>query len=204
LTTRFVQAAFAVILVGCGLGCSGSNEEAKTMSGSKTDATPSTTSGPVERQVASRLGPAPTNCRGSLTRSKAPGFGLLLGKKPVWFGPYARYDRRRQTLRLFPDTPKVQLGWRIKVLWLVWEKQEAPVTIKAGRLAGAASPPLIQLGGEGTPRTSVSLDPKHPGAYSNPHTADFPSYIYFSGAGCIFLQATWPEGNWRAVFGVGR
>lgn len=172
------------------------------MSGSKDDAQAITTTGPAERQVASSVGPPPPNCGGPLARSKPPGFGLLFGEKPVWFAPYARYEMRRQALHLLPDTPREHLGWRIKVLWLVLRKQEAPVTIKAGSLAGPASSPLIEL--EGSPRTSVVLDPKNPGAYSNPHTADFPSYVYFVGAGCFFFQATWPEGRWRAVFGMGR
>jgi hypothetical protein len=32
---------------------------------------------------------------------------------------------------------------------------------------------------------------------------EFPSYLYFDGAGCFELEATWQEGSWRLVFGLG-
>ena len=33
---------------------------------------------------------------------------------------------------------------------------------------------------------------------------EFPSYVYFDGAGCFELEAEWATGSWRLVFGLGR
>jgi len=152
--------------------------------------------------VASRLGPAPSSCEGPVSRSTPPGFGLLFGENPVWFGPYAGYGEKGKALHLLRDSPRTRLGWRIKVLWVVADEQKTPVTVRV-ESTDAAAPALIEPAG-GSPQESAVLDPKHPGAYSNPDTADFPSYVYFPKAGCYAFEATWPDGTWQVVLGVGR
>src|SRR5687768_2417376 len=174
-------------------GFSGSGQSSGEQDADKTTVPAEETTPPAERVVASRLASAPTNCEGPISRSKPPGFGLLFGENPVWFGPYARYGRIEQSLHLQPDSPRTELGWRIKVLWLVSSKQDAPVTIRVGSMGGA-TPPLVELAG-GSAHVSAVLDPNNPGAYSNPNTADFPSYVYFAEAGCFFFDATWPGGK---------
>ncbi len=49
-------------------------------------------------------------------------------------------------LRLPPDTPYVEEGWRVKVLWLVTERQKDPVTLEATPVA-EGEPALVELVG---------------------------------------------------------
>ena len=105
-----------------------------------------------------------------------------------------------EVMRLPPDTPCTEHGWRIKVLWLAPAEYEHQITVQSVRVDDG-DPALIQL--TTVPRERIVLDPANAGAYSNPKTADFPSSVYFPEAGCYAFEAAWPDGSWRAVLAVG-
>jgi len=145
------------------------------------------------------LGAPPADCKSRAPRSKPPGFpGPVIGREPVWMGVYAPV--RREALRLPPDTPYTEHGWRIKVLWLTPAEYAHQITVQSLRV-GEGDPALIEL--VTVPRERIVLDPANPGAYSNPKTADFPSSVYFPQAGCYVFEAAWPGGSWRVVLAVG-
>jgi hypothetical protein len=127
----------------------------------------------------------------------------MLGVEPVWAGPYATYKPAEQALHLGPDVPRTLRGWRIKVLWAVSPTLKANVAVRAGLLE-SRRPLWLEIEGQ-KPSTRPVLDPKHPGVPPVPGEArQFPSYLYFPRAACYFLEASWPGGRWRMVFGAGR
>jgi hypothetical protein len=134
----------------------------------------------------------------------SPDYAPLLGRAPVWFGPYLKVDERRSTFHILADAPRTDHGWRVKFLWVIDPGQEAPVTIRGGDLSGDRG---LSLEPEGTKvSASATLDPGRPGVPPDPSSGfkEFPSYVYFPAAGCYFLEATWPGGSWRIVFAAGR
>ena len=149
------------------------------------------------------LGAAPVRCGPLPPRSEAPGTGPMFGSDPFWFGPYAGYDETRRAIRIRADAPHTRNGWQIKTLWLVSQHANATVNVRVGGLAQDAQM-SVRLSGRYLLQRSFVLDPAHPGAFHDPATADFPSYVYFSRAGCYFVEASWPSGMTRVILGVGR
>jgi hypothetical protein len=186
-----MRAAAAAILLVTALACD-SGEEGR-------EGTAATSSSATD---APALEAPPESCEASAPESKPPGFPApVYGRAPVWMGLYG--DTRSGALLLPPDTPYTEHGWRIKVLWLLTARQKNEVTVRAQRIDRGPSA-LIEVAGSGGPRDEVVLDPANPPAYSNPRTADFPSSVYFSDAGCYAFEASWPGGRWRAIVPVGR
>jgi hypothetical protein len=131
----------------------------------------------------------------------SPDYAPLLGRAPVWFGPYLDVDEGRSILRIPADAPRTPYGWRVKFLWIVDLPQAAPVTLHGGEVSG---PRALWIEPESAEQaaTEAALDPGPPGSGSG--FKEFPSYIYLPAAGCYFLQAAWQGGSWRIDFAAGR
>lgn len=200
---RVLLAAFCIATVLS--SCTGGKPRAGTPQGStaQAESTGSTSPSPT---VARSLGPPPRGCGAPrLTRSKvSPNYAPLLGRAPVWFGPYLSVDERRSIFHVLADAPRTGHGWRVKFLWVIGPGQDAPVTVRGGDLSGERQL-LLELEGAEV-AASATLDPQRPGAVSDPSSGfkEFPSYVYFPAVGCYFLEASWPGGSWKLVFSVGR
>lgn len=195
-TLRKAIAIAALVAAGC-------SPEAGT--GAREQPSPSAvpTAEPVD--VARRLRPPPDDCRGPAPHPAivARAYGKLVGEEPLWAGFYARY---RRSLRAYsaPDAPREPYGFRIKVLWIMSPRQKGAVTISGSNLA-TGSPLYFEVEDLGDRETAAAavLEPEAGG----PGTGgwkEFPSYVYFDGAGCFELEAEWAEGSWRLAFGLGR
>lgn len=202
---RFVMLVAAFYVAAALSSCTGGKPRAGTPEGSpaKADSTSSTSPSP---KVARSLGPPPRGCGAPrLSRSAvSPNYAPLLGRAPVWFGPYLSVDERRSTFHVLADAPRTERGWRVKFLWVIGPAQDAPVTLRGGDLSGEHQVPLELEGAEVA--ASATLDPERPGALPDPSSGfkEFPSYLYFPAAGCYFLEASWPGGSWKIAFAVGR
>lgn len=185
--------------------CVGREPRAGAPEGGTTRAEPTSSTAPFAK-VARSLGSPPRGCGAPrLTRSEvSPDYAPLLGRAPVWFGPYLSVDERRSTFHVLADAPRTGHGWRVKFLWVIGPGQKAPVTLRGGDLAGGHQVPLELEGAEAA--ASATLDPERPGALPDRSNGlkEFPSYVYFPAAGCYFLEASWPGGSWKVVFAVGR
>ena len=173
-------------------------DAAETVSPSAPAATPN------PPRVAAKLGPPPANCTGPAPdpRRVVRLYGSLTGERPVWGGIYARYRPEHQAFYA-SDAPRTRFGYRIKVLWVVHPRQKAPVTVE-GRALATGDPVYFDVGGTGSPEPSAHLDPDEPGTVPEHDWKEYPSYLFFGRAGCYDLEASWPGGGWRRVFGFGR
>jgi hypothetical protein len=156
------------------------------------------------RDVAGRLLPAPDHCRGPSPKPRivAPAYGKLIGFKPLWAGFYAAYQQERQAFRA-ADAPRKPYGFRIKVLWIMSPGQEGQVNITGTNL-GNGRPMYFRVEDLAQQATTASLDPSANESPPTDHWREFPSYMYFDGAGCFELEAPWDTSSWRIVFGFGR
>ena len=131
--------------------------------------------------------------------------GRVIGRKPVWAGPYGMLDPKSGALQLVAAPPHTRYGWRDKVLWLVASHYTGVIRLR-GLSLGSGQPMRfsVELSGRGV-RTFGLLNHGKPGAVSNPgDPKQFPSYIYFPKAGCYAMSASWKHGSWRVVLGLGR
>lgn len=180
-----------------GSGCSSHSPSASGAS-SKT-----TTSPGVSRTLAS----APTTCPGPKPRPRqvTPSVGRVIGRKPVWAGPYGMLDPKTDALQLVGNVPRTRYGWRDKVLWLVAYHHKGVIRLRGhGIRTGTPLRFNVIRSGEGTTTTGL-LNHGRPGAVSNPgEPKQFPSHIYFPKVGCYSLSASWKGGSWKVVLGLGR
>lgn len=153
-------------------------------------------------EVARRLGAAPADCPGPHPRPRAvsPAYAPLVGERPLWAGLYARYDGGAHAF-VARDAPRTEHGFRIKVLWIMSPAREAPVTISGSNVASRA-PLRFDIEEIADTDTTASLDPDLGGAGEG-GWREFPSYVYFDGAGCFRLTASWDDGSWELTFGFG-
>jgi hypothetical protein len=153
--------------------------------------------------VARRLGAAPTNCPGPHPRRQqvSPAYAPLIGERPLWAGFYARYDRGAHAF-IARDARRTKHGFRIKVLWVMSPTRDIPVTISGHNIASRAALrfDIEEVADKGI---AASLDPDVAGVGEG-GWREFPSYLYFDGAGCFRLTASWDETSWDLTFGFGR
>lgn len=163
-----------------------------------------TPSSPALPKVASKLGAPPTGCRGPAPDPKpvVRFYGSLLGEKPLWAGMYARY-RPEHRAYYAPDARRTKYGFRIKVLWIMHPSQDTPVTVE-GRELRNDQPIYMHHEGIDAPVLAVEFDPENPGTVPETNWKEYPSYLFFSRAGCYEVKVTWSGGTWRRVFGFGR
>jgi hypothetical protein len=175
--------------------------KASSSQSSVTTPTPTQESFP---RVADKLGPPPTDCTGPkpAPHTVVRRYGSLDGEKPVWGGIYARYRPEDQAFYA-SDARRTRYGFRIKVLWIIHPRHDTPVTIE-GRDVRNDKPIYFDVGASGSPAPSAHLDPKHPGTVPESKWKEYPTYLFFSRASCYELEASWPGGSWRRVFGFGR
>jgi hypothetical protein len=129
-------------------------------------------------------------------------YGELIGRGPVWGGFYTDHPPRRGIF-VSPDAPRTPLGWRIKVLWVMKADNEARVTLEGQDARTGAALWFKPSNADAGP--SATLDPTQPGAPSeNSRWLNFPSYLFFPGAGCFRLGVRSSSGGWEMVFGFGR
>lgn len=198
-THRAIQlsAAGAILVAVAGSGCSGHSGSDKGASAT------AAVNGTVSRQLA----PAPTTCPGPKPRPKkvTPGVNRVIGRSPVWAGPYGMLDPKTGALQMVGNVPRTRYGWRDKVLWLVAYHHKGVIRLRGRNLTtGTALEFNVELSGVGTTTTGL-LNHGKPGAVTNPgEPKQFPSYIYFTEAGCYVLSASWNGGSWKIVLGLGR
>lgn len=125
----------------------------------------------------------------------------MIGERPVWAGPYARYDPATGTL-VARDAPRTKHGSRVKFLWVMPPTREGPVEISGKNISSDAS---VRFDVEeiATRDAVARLDPDFAGVGES-GWSEFPSYLYFDGAGCFTLEASWASGEWSLTFGFGR
>ena len=121
----------------------------------------------------------------------------------MWAGVYATYDRTNQRYRIERDARRMRHGWRVKVLWVVSTDLESPARVRGHELGGGTSLWFeVEDRGE-TPVATATLDGAAPGGSTTTGYRDFPSYMYVPRAGCYELEASWSDGSWQLVFGLG-
>jgi hypothetical protein len=134
---------------------------------------------------------------------KAGPYGELIGRGPVWGGFYTPHPPSHGGIFASSDAPRTHFGWRIKVLWVMQAHNQAPVTIEGQNVRTGAALWFEPSNAEAGP--AAMLNPAQPGAPSeNPGWLNFPSYLYFPGAGCFTLATRSAAGGWQMVFGFGR
>lgn len=155
-------------------------------------------------EVSLDLGAPPSRCAGTSPRPQSvdPSYGKVIGGDPLWGGFYAKLDAKANAFHA-GDAERTELGWRIKVLWLIRPEQTEPVTVE-GMHASSGEHLWFEVADQGENTTEPRLDPSHPGAVSEGDWKEFPSYLYFPRAGCYALRARWPGGEWDLGFGFGR
>lgn len=155
----------------------------------------------VEPSVEAKLGKAPRDCPGTLTRERVGSYGPAYGGDGVWAGIYAELEAPNILHGL--DAPLTSDGWRLKVLWIVDPDHPARITL-AGSETTRSWPIEFQIGGTSSVKsTSPVLDPDHPSIPLQDEFANFPSYIYLVGSGCYQLGASWESGGWGLEFAFG-
>lgn len=182
------------------------------LAGSSCESTPEPQAGPTASpspaaptepapEVARRLGPAPSSCRGPRPRREqvSRAYAPLVGEKPLWAGFYARYEPERGAFAA-PDAPRTELGFRIKVLWVMAHGYEGTVSI-SGVNAGTGSP--LVFGFEDTGDTTTPVLSPESGGVGEGGWKEFPSYVYFDRAGCFVVEVASDRRSWRVGFGFG-
>ena len=156
----------------------------------------------TETAVDRVLRPAPRGCKVTpLVREEvSPEYAPLLGGEPVWFGPYLRVEPQRSTFHILRDSPRKKLGWRVKFLWIVRRSHHTTVTVRGADARGRS---LWFAHAGRYPTRVVRLAPTAADSVGTDF-AEFPSYVYFPGAGCFVLEARWSDGSWRLAFAAGR
>ncbi len=205
---RLIASAACVLLLGACTSSapnSGARRPPERASPSQSPAVPTSTPEPEALpRVAAKLGPPPTDCTGPPPdpRPVVRLYGALDGARPIWAGIYARYRHAHQAFYA-ADAPRTKHGYRIKVLWVMHPRQKSPVEVE-GRALATGRPLYFDVGNTGEPVRSARLNPKEPGTVPEHDWKEYPSYLFFARAGCYELEAKWPGGSWRRVFGFGR
>jgi hypothetical protein len=198
----------AATVIAAGAACSGERGKAARGNG-PVETSPRITSSlgssstSEHPEIAVRLRPAPDDCHGPAPQptTVTPAYGKLIGQKPMWGGFYAAYREQRQAFSA-PDAPPKTYGFRVKVLWIMWPKQQVPVRITGTNLANGA-PLYFDIEDVAKHDRAATLNPGA-GGIGEQGWREFPSYLYFDRAGCFELKADWEGGSWRLVFGLGR
>ena len=115
--------------------------------------------------------------------------------------PNAQGTSPRMSGPTLPDAPRTHFGYRVKVLWIMAPSQDKPVSVTAANIHTGA-PVFFDVEDVAQHDVAVSLDPRRgsgEGAWK-----EFPSYMYFDSASCFEITASWTDGSWRLVFGLGR
>jgi hypothetical protein len=161
---------------------------------------PTQQTSPGPSPVATLLAPAPQDCPSgpSLDSRAFPGFnGPATGSGPVWESGLPA--NAILNLDQFGYTP-----WPgTKILWPIGPDFPATVVVRVTNL-GTGSEAWWDIG-EGGPAPSKPVRPLVLDQTGN--RAGFPTWgtvLYLPQAGCYEMSVSWPGGQWRLLFAVGR
>ncbi len=150
------------------------------------------------------VGLVPTDCPPSSSpRTISPDMGPAVGASPVWASGFG--TGTYPTAHLQDDRYSPHEGWPWKLAREVGPSYQKPVTIRAGMLH-TGKLLSFQMSPDDFVTTVPTLDPKHPGHPSSqlgPDWNEWGSYLFLPGAGCYYLEATWPQGHWLIYFAAG-
>jgi hypothetical protein len=156
------------------------------------------------------LGAVPQNCPSGPTPEAIGPNGLSgIGASPVWVfvfqGPHA-------TLHLAGEGSHTQYGWSTGFLLAIGPNYSGPVTLRGGDLADGYPLWFGQVDVGVVPLVAPRVDPMHPELSvlfgtvfaSDGKWEEWATDLYLPGAGCYYLEATWPGGAWHLTFAAGR
>lgn len=207
----FLKIAFLIALLLSITSCTGASPRLQHVKTSPSTSSPSQTSPATPLTVTpiianrTNVGPVPTNCpaNGQLSSQViSPAMGSAVGVSPVWA---AGLSGTYPTALLQNDRYSPQKGWPWKLAWEVGPNYQQTVSIRAG-YPNTSKLLLFQASPDDNLTTTLTLDPKHPGhpfSQLGPDWNEWGSYIFLPGAGCYYLEATWPQGHWLFYFAVG-
>lgn len=170
---------------------------------------PSPTPFPTPTPFAPPLGAIPTNCTPSATQPSVGGFGATaVGAGSVWVDAF---DGAHATVAMARDAsdPYSPYGWPIPFALAFKSGFTQPVTLRGESLADG-HPLWFTFDGaeEMTPVPLFTLDPGDARGLnvSSDRTGVhwWNGSLYLPRSGCFALEASWPGGQWRAVFAAGR
>lgn len=153
--------------------------------------------------VSKRLAALPERCPGPRLRRRVVhrDYAPLFGKPPIFAGVYATYEPGSNGFVADRGTPRTELGWRNKVLWVMENESTSVVTVSA-RNRQTGEPVVFEV--EEGPTVEARFDPASPGhPAQNPKTTEWGSYVYFPSAGCYVFEARAGNSAWRWGFGYG-
>ena len=146
------------------------------------------------------MGLVPHDCPSGPTPQPIFGaLGPVVGGSPVWVAGFNGPHAVVYLDQAFFDKP----GWGWKMIWEVGPNYTHLVTLRGANLQSGA-PTWFQF--DGDPTTSPILDPRHPDHPASAvggDWAEWGSYVFVPAAGCYYLEASWPGGQWRITFAAG-
>lgn len=175
---------------------------------------PSPTPFPTPTPFTPPLGPVPASCAPSATQPSVGGIpngATAVGSGSVWLDAF---DGARATIAIARDASDAYslYGWPIRFALAFKSGFTQPVTLRGESLADGH--PLWILFGDpigdpdGTPVPVFTLDPGDAQSLGvngdSTGTRWWNGSLYLPGSGCFALEASWPGGQWRAVFAAGR
>lgn len=160
--------------------------------------TPQTSPGPSP--VKALLAPAPQNCptAPSPGSTNVPQWGMVIGRSPVWelgFPPNGTLNLDQNGETPWPVT---------KIMWPVTANFPPYVIVRVTNLhTGVQAWWDI---GQGAPPPNKPVRPlimdQNPNRVS--YQRGWGTLLYLPQAGCYTMQVSWPGGQWRLLFAVGR
>ncbi len=152
------------------------------------------------------LGPVPRDCLpGPTPKILSPDFAAGYGAYPVWG---VGFSERHATLVFGTNLAQLKseynttYGWGHKLLWAMPPGYRGKVMLHGTELRSGL--PLWFDGRSGKTRTLV-LDPRWVLLPTSPKGtwATFAATMHVLKAGCYYLDARWPGGQWRMTFAAG-
>jgi len=152
---------------------------------------------------AANVGPVPADCSaGPTPQDKFSAISSVIGVSPVWVtgfsGPHA-------AVHLMYDRSSPYGGWPKKLVWEIGPHYNQSVTLHAGSLRDNT---LLKFDFSPVEPVTVSpvlnpQTPNHPVSAIGADWEEWGSYLFLPGAGCYYLEASWPGGHWRITFAAG-
>jgi hypothetical protein len=152
---------------------------------------------------AANVGPAPHDCPLGPplpVRRISPAIVPLGGTSPVWATVGGNGPGHLAGDLYDPDG-----GWPVKIVWEVGPNYQHPVMLRAGNLRDGT---LLKWKMSPDDHVTMApvLDPQHPGhpvSVIGPNWNEWGSSVLIPAAGCYYLEARWPQGQWRETFAIG-
>lgn len=167
---------------------------------------PTATASPTPSGGASaKLGPVPQDCPpGSAPQNLDSNFGSAYGGGSVWGAGFTGSHAVLEWLPNLASETHDQYGWGHKLLWIVKGSVKGLITIRGANLMnGLPLRPEAEAESPGSTSSVLVLNPSDPNAQYEGQWVEFPGGLDIPQAGCYYLEATWPGGNWRITFAAG-